>query len=433
MTDQRPRLPISRPDFWAACFLDEYAYDVPGGDVDVSDDEYAPDLVVEYGGGGGYALLVSCTSYGVTLKLCHPGAAKPVELGWDDLAHWHPHALRWSEVDLVCRATALADPDAGYPGPHLALLGRFGPACTEADAAVAVPLLREAFTTLPGLDRYQRHTYASRGDIRAFGVRWKKDPTGWWYPCQGGDTSEESHDPYRDDPDAEDYLDGGLYSTREPGDSDFPFAALAATVDRARARCAALREQPWAVAAPVQAAADTFGGHPSAAHRAGLIEALQAVGCVDRAVLGALAPDAGELRALVMAELLLGVEPGSLVRARSGLEAPRPLRHYYANAYLPVAQDAPRKGLASQLKPRLNTALRAAGLGTTDSGPVRLGRHDGSSVDDLPLRLIDDWRAGLELVREVLRTAGAPEGSTVEVRRRGETVTANLEQPLPRD
>ncbi|TDB96034.1 hypothetical protein E1267_41335 [Nonomuraea longispora] len=217
MTDQRSRLPISRPDFWAACFLDEYAYDVPGGDVDVSDEEYAPDLVVEYGGGGGYALLVSRTSYGVTLKLCHPGAAKPVELGWDDLAHWHPHALRWSEVDLVCRATALADPDAGYPGPHLALLGRFGPACTEADAAVAMPLLREAFTTLPGLDRYQRHTYASRGDIRAFGVRWTKDPTGWWYPCQGGDTSAESHDPYRDDPDAEDYLDGGLYSTREPG------------------------------------------------------------------------------------------------------------------------------------------------------------------------------------------------------------------------
>jgi hypothetical protein len=47
--------------------------------------------------------------------------------------------------------------------------------------------------------------------------------------------------------------------------------------------------------------------------------------------------------------------------------------------------------------------------------------------------LTDDWHAGVELVREVLRMAGAPEGNTVEVRRRDETVTADLKPPLPRD
>lgn len=98
-----------------------------------------------------------------------------------------------------------------------------------------------------------------------------------------------------------------------------------------------------------------------------------------------------------------------------------------------MASDAPRDGLASRLKPRLNAALRAAGLGTTQHGPARVGRLDGSSVDDLPLELVDDWRTGLELVREVLRTAGVPKGSTVEVRRRGETLTADLEEPLPHD
>lgn len=55
----------------------------------------------------------------------------------------------------------------------------------------------------------------------------------------------------------------------------------------------------------------------------------------------------------------------------------------------------------------------------------------GSTIS--PLELIDDWHAGLELVREVPGRAGVPEGTTVEVRRRDATVTADLEQPLPRD
>src|SRR5690606_20713862 len=169
-------------------------------------------------------------------------------------------------------------------------------------------------------------------------------------------------------------------------------------------------------------------------HRADLVGGLLAAGCADRAVLGALAPEAGRLRALVMAELLLGAEPGSLVRARAGSEAPRPLRRYYARAYLPVASaQAPRDGLASRLKPRLNAALRAAGAGSTEDGPSRHGSLDGRSFDCVPLELIGDWRAGVEVVREGVRAAGAPGHSTVEVRRRGEVVTVGLDQPLPGD
>lgn len=434
MTDQHLRERFSQPDFWANYFLDEYAREVPGQVVDERDEDDDEDEgVAEYGVGGGHTLLVECSRYEHTLKLSHPGSARPVELGFDDSAHWHPHALRWSEVDLVCRATALADPEAGYPGPYLAVLGRFAPICDETEAALALPLVSEAFAGLPGLDRYQRRTYASHADMRASGWRWMQDgATGWWYPDYphedaGGDATH-GHD---GDPDAEDYVGGDLYSLREPGDSEFPFAALAAAMDLARARCGALRQQSWAAEAPVQLAAETFGGHPSAAYRASLVDALRAAGCADRAVLDALAPDAGDLRALVMAELLLGVEPGSLVRARSGSETPRPPRRYNAHAYLPVPVDAPREGVASRLKPHLNAALRAAGLGTTGYGPAQLGGEH--PAHGLPIELLDDWRAGLELVREVLRTSGAPENSTVEVRRRGEVVRADLEQSLPTD
>lgn len=97
-----------------------------------------------------------------------------------------------------------------------------------------------------------------------------------------------------------------------------------------------------------------------------------------------------------------------------------------------MASGAPRKGFASSLKPHLNAVLRTAGLGSTQEGPGRVGRGD-RDFDDLPLEIIDDWRAGVELAREVLRTAGAPEGTSVEIRRRGETVSVILEQDSPRD
>ncbi|MFF0728417.1 hypothetical protein [Streptomyces sp. NPDC004134] len=146
----------------------------------------------------------------------------PVELGWDDSAQWHPHALRRPELDLICRATALANPDAGYPGPHFALISRFAPVCTEADAAVADPLLHEAFAALPGLDAYQRRTYAARSDLHAWGVRWRRDATSaWWYPEQDGGVDPDCS-LVPDDPDTEDYFTGCFYSSHTLENTDFP-------------------------------------------------------------------------------------------------------------------------------------------------------------------------------------------------------------------
>lgn len=435
MTDTQPRQPLfTQPAFWATCFLDERALEVPDSDSGTSfeDDEGVDDLVATYDFGDGYVLGVNCDITGASLELSHPGAAKPALLAWDDLVHWHPHALRWSEADLICRAIALTDPHYGYPGPLSALIGRFAPACDETDAAAAVPLHREAFARLPGLNRYQRLAYAARSDIRAFGVHWlSDDETGWWYPDQYA-WNEEGNDPFRGDPDAKDYPAGALYSMRHPDESDFPFAPLDALIDRARTVCAALLSQAWATQADVQTAAEAFAADPTSEHRQALADALHGAGCADAAVLAALAPDAGELRALVMTELLTGAEPCSVVRRRVGSDIPKPLRRYSAHAYVPVASGAPRGGFASNLKPHLNAALRTAGLGSTEDGPARVGRK-GHDFDDLPLEIIDDWRAGLELVREVLRTAGAPEGTTVEIQRRDETMTADLHQPLPHD
>lgn len=443
---RNPRPAFDNPAFWANCFLDEYADELPGrpeasdfegGEADQDDEDEVDSSVTAFDLGDGYVLSAE-TGYGCAmLNLSHPGAAEPVEIAWDDQAHWHPHALRWSEVDAVCRASALDSPDAAYPGPYLALLGRFAPVCDEADAALAVPLLREAFALLPGLDPFQRGSYAAHWDMRGARVRWTLDePTGWWFPEQGSAREERESGvlgAYDQDPDLKDLPNGELYSMRDPDEPDFPFAALAELVDLARARCAAVREREWAAHASVQAAAETFAGDATAANRAALLGALGAAGCPDQAVLSALAPDAGDLRALVMTEMLLGSEPGSLVRAHAAAgPVPRPPRRYDGHAFIPVPEDNPRDPFAQELKPRLNAALRAAGLGTVQNGPARIGRGE-RTFHDLNLHLLNDWHAALEVVRAVMLEAGAPAGSSVAVYRRGEHVEVKLDRPLPRD
>jgi len=46
-------------------------------------------------------------------------------MGWDDQAHWHPHVLRWKELEAICRCLAVRDPRLAHPGIPLLLIYRF--------------------------------------------------------------------------------------------------------------------------------------------------------------------------------------------------------------------------------------------------------------------------------------------------------------------
>lgn len=445
-------LPYDDPDFWGFWYFDEFCEykEYGSGSAEAFDEARgaaegagprggAGDDRVVYDAGGGRAVLVETGPFELTLGLLDPGSAEPLQLGWDDQAHPTPYGLHWREADVLCRAAALADPRAAYPGPHLALLSRFAPVCDEADAATALPLLREAFAGLPGLDAYQRLVYASLADLRASGIRWVRDEdTGHrypdeWFPDEDEDESGEGDGdgrgtgggageaavglPYAHDPDREHFPSGSLGSLRSPEYPDFPFDALAATVEQARLRCAETARQPWAAAEAVRAAAHAFGRDGTAARRAELRAAVRDRGCTDAAVLNALAPEAGTLRALVMTELLLGVEPGVLLRAHTG-PAPRPLRSYGARLVLP-AQQRGGPPLAA-----LNERLRRAGSGGVTHGPARYHLSDGTWREEIDLRLLDDWRTGIEQAREVVRECGTH--AEVTVRRRGEALTLHL-------
>ena len=67
------------------------------------DDGSETELAVVFDAGGGHrlALELSPVLGYHSLGILSPGEVEAVELGWDDCAHWHPYALRWSELDLV--------------------------------------------------------------------------------------------------------------------------------------------------------------------------------------------------------------------------------------------------------------------------------------------------------------------------------------------
>jgi hypothetical protein len=172
---------LNDPAFWARY---QFAHEGwPGADRlgelrEVLDDET---VVVRFDVGDGYGLLlhVATSVDSHTLELFQPGQAKPAELGWDDLAHWHPYALHWAELDLICRALAARHADLPHPGPALALLSRFAAVFEDDDVDTAVATVDAAYGSLrpegwtgfwvAGTD------WLDRADFRGEGVTWVDD------------------------------------------------------------------------------------------------------------------------------------------------------------------------------------------------------------------------------------------------------------------
>ncbi|MEV4134144.1 hypothetical protein AB0J72_18480 [Dactylosporangium sp. NPDC049742] len=225
---------LHEPVFWARyTFAHE---DGPGadrlGDIeDLLDDEDEPEADdeardVEFAVGGGYRILLTVESQidHYSLGMVAPDSADTAELGWDDLAHWHPYALRWSELDLICRAIAALDPQLPHPGAPLALLCRFAAVFEDDDVDHAVTTVDAAYASLrpQQWDGYwPRGTdWLDRADFRGQNVVWQRDRAGNLWARQ-----EDDHE-------------ADFYTTRvEPaaGTEHFPYAQLQALLAAAAA------------------------------------------------------------------------------------------------------------------------------------------------------------------------------------------------------
>jgi hypothetical protein len=204
-------------------------------DDEDDEDEDPADLPLqvafEVGAGHHLVLTIDASADSYSLDVTTPDSTEPAELGWDDLAHWH--ALRWSELDLICRAIAARAPQLPHPGAPLALLCRFAAVFDDDDVDQAVAAVDKAYAALRpaqwegywpcGAD------WLERADFRGENVTWRRDEAGNLWARQ----DDQHEEPF--------------YSTRigpDTGTGDgFPHAALravlnvaAATVDDATRR-----------------------------------------------------------------------------------------------------------------------------------------------------------------------------------------------------
>lgn len=208
-----------------ADLLAEQDDDLDDDDLDDDDTDDEPELTAVFDVGGGHRLVLELSpilGYH-NLGIQGPDDAEDACLGWDDQAHWHPYALRWPELDLICRALAARDPLLPHPGPALALLARFAAVFDDDDDAQAEASVEAAFGSLrpDGWHGYwpRAADWLARADFRGEGVVWHHDESGhrWAHQPDGHESS--------------------FYSVRTtpPGGGDFPH-------DRLRALLAAAAE-----------------------------------------------------------------------------------------------------------------------------------------------------------------------------------------------
>jgi hypothetical protein len=416
---------VNAPAFWAAfLFLDE-------------DKVHYPQLA------GCRAEFVIADGYGVTLDLNadlsyvslglrRPGSAEPVEIGWDDQAHWVPHALRWEELDLIGRCVALDEPSLPHPGLPVALLCRFAPISVGDDVDVVVPLVQTALLSacskedgvtppLPGLALTPSVSVSGqppnpvvgeclqRIDARHAGFTWRHDDRVGWYLHQSQEDNEASG------------VD--LYTLRCPknaGDDRFPFADWNALVDQARRRYAQAVHPAWlnrsvlAHAGRIFATGD-LGDAPA------LGEALRAAGCQHPTILHALAAAAVPVRTWWVIELLLGEPPGSLASRCAGPTWWKPTRFYQLSVELAIrgGRRVLPKARRERIRAALDAALHARELGYVGGagasyGSGKRGRRV-KTIENLAVVIRDDLDRGVEVVRAVLARTRAPLETKVRI------------------
>ncbi|GGJ69856.1 hypothetical protein [Streptomyces brasiliensis] len=389
---------MAEPDFWPVYLFDDDAPDVY--DEDAEDQE---SHVARFQLGGGFALVLDLTlalEY-VNLALAAPSFAAPVTVGWDDQAHFHPHVMPWPELDLLCRAVALHDPELRHPGPMLALLCRFAFLAEGDDLDRVTPLVDAAFGLMRpgdgkgGVRAETRDGFDLR-DLRGTGVAWTSRADG-----------HRAIDQHRGD-------GLPLYSLRAPDSEDFPFAEWSALLAQARERIGVTAGDRTLRAPAVRQALDRCTAPNGYEHLAALADALSAVGYTQPVLMRAVAQPSHRAEACWAVETLSGLPQGELVPRWFG---PSPLagsESWRLSLTLPGAERPWRFG--QQVAEELSTALQEAGLGRAEVGGSMSRPEGGGYVhveDHLDLLIRDDLALGVTIIARILHSHRAAETATL--------------------
>lgn len=373
-----------RPEFWRQFFFE-------GGN-----DEF-PELEgcgLAFPVGADYTLFLSfdpaLSYFGLDLK--YPGNAEPTQIAWDDQAHWHPHVLRWEELDLICRCVSLTEPTLPHPGLPLVLLHRFAPVCLGDRVDVIHPMILEAYRTVGAFTEDRITEMVHRYDRRQDEFVWRRSDSHGWYPDQDDAVGQR----------------GPVYSLRHPENPEFPFAALNALFDAGRHQLDTVRRTSW-LTGEARVIAQSIANTGDISGLPVLADALEESGCDNEVVVSALRTVDFPARGCCVLELLAGLPPGDLIGRVLG-DARRPQRVVYefAMAVPTTGRDGRMIADYRAIWKALNEALQRAELGSA-------GMYGASSVAGAPLgeyesifvraSVNDNRERGLALIREVLTGA----------------------------
>jgi hypothetical protein len=160
----------------------------------------------------------------VVLLLRQTGMQDPVEIAWDDQAHWHPHVLRWEELVAICRCVAQRDTGLPHPGLPLVLLYRFAPITVGDDAPTIFRMLERAWRSLGLFSDEEIGELSRRFDYRRAGFVWEEDAKiGWWIGQKAGLRETTGVLRY-----------ASLYTLRHPENRGFPFEPIKRLVEAAQ-------------------------------------------------------------------------------------------------------------------------------------------------------------------------------------------------------
>jgi hypothetical protein len=383
----------TRPEFWSRYFWE-------------SEEGEFPELErckLRFPVGRRHALVLEMDEdiFQVTLRLKAPGSRKPVQIAWDDQSHWHPHVLRWEELDLVGRCVALDDPTLPHPGLVVALLHRFTPICRGDRLDVVHPLITEAYRAVGVFSEKQVREAVYSHDQRQYGFAWARSEVHGWYPRQEGGAGACE-----------------LYSLRHPESDEFPFAAFNGMVEAARRRLKDAVDPAWLSrnGGEVRAVAE---GIAASGHRSGLpalADALEEAGCENRVILDGLRSADFPARGCWVVELLLRLEPGSVIARALGRTRRKERVVYVFDLDVPCRRRGREDPTLFHIERPLNAALAADNLGSAyaHGGRSAEGRE---GYDEVAVRVDvrDDLGRGLAIIRRVLRDAGASRRTVIEL------------------
>jgi hypothetical protein len=364
------------PSFWSAFFWDregETTFPFPATTWRLEVDDLRA-----------FVLRIAKNFSRVSLSVEDAGG-EPIELAWDDLAHWHPEALRWDELDAIARAVAWRDSSLPHPGVLVLLLCRFAPMTEGEDGDLGASLLQDA---LAAADMREETIECVWGniDVRHAGMRWREHPGRGFVLEQNLALERASGRP--------------LHTLRSAvPENPFPFAELQGSVNAARLTCYR-RAALWQSDA-VRSIAGRYVATGARDVLPELREALERARCDDPLLLRAC--DGGTTWPI---EHLAELVPGAVPLGR----APRsPIGAGVAHVHVPFA---PLGGTSVHtMIESLRRAFEREGAGRIVCSSTEYGAQGVSGVS-LSVTLQGDRATALGAARQALEALGA-EGASI--------------------